>query len=131
MDDPFDQLHGPNGLNDIPNVGIIDNDAAGPDNRGSDPAPGRYTATTDQNGEARVTITVSMQAGNNYRAAASCLEDVFDAADPQVGQADADALSTNGDYARYRVPAVWSPMLTVWRKLHVEVDSMGPSSVIR
>lgn len=50
-------------------------------------------------------------------------------------QATADALSTridngklaaNGDFSGYKVPVVWSPMLTVWRKLHVEVDSMGP-----
>ena len=70
-----------------------------------------------------------MRPGNNYRAAASCLADAL----TQVGQTDADTLSVrfdvptqryvqNGWFDGYKVPVVWSEMLTVWRKLHV--DSM-------
>ena len=33
VDDPFDQIHGPQGLNDLPNVGLIDDDTIGPDGR--------------------------------------------------------------------------------------------------
>ncbi|MCH9001589.1 MAG: hypothetical protein IIC02_03370, partial [Planctomycetes bacterium] len=73
----------------------------------------------------------------NYRAAATCLFKVL--TDPgnggplQVDQGDADALSVkteagkyvpNGEDSGYKLPVVWSKMLTVWRKLHVEVDSM-------
>ena len=67
VDDPFDQLHGPDGLNDVPNVGVIDNDTGGPDNRGvgqGDLGVGQRTATTNAFGQARVTISVSMQPGN-------------------------------------------------------------------
>jgi len=72
-----------------------------------------------------------MQPGDNYRAAASVIRE---AVETQINQASADALSTtldpagkvapNGDFGEYHVPAVWSQMLTVWRKLHVETDTM-------
>ena len=48
-------------------------------------------AELDENGEARVTLTVTRQPGNNYRAAASVIGDVFGGSDPQVDQTDADA----------------------------------------
>ena len=69
-----------------------------------------------------------MQPGNNYRAGASCLADAIS----QANQQTADALNANGGYwSGYSVPLVWSPMLTVWRKLHVEFDSMtaAPTTV--
>ena len=131
VDDPFDQLHGPDGANDVANVGLIDNNMAGPDNRPTGEAPRSYTADTGDDGRAVVTVEVSMQPGNNYRAAASCLSDAL----TQIGQIEADALSVefdvptqryvrNGWFDGYEVPVVWSEMLTVWRKLHVETDSM-------
>ena len=114
------------------NVGVIDNNTSGPDNRPTG-AEGVWSSyqSTDENGQAIKTFTVSMQPGNNYRAAASCLQDALD----QVSPADADALSVtfnaetgtfthNGDFSGYQVPVVWSKMLTVWRKLHVEAGSM-------
>jgi len=113
VDDPFDQ-NNPT----MPNVGVIDADTSGPDNRpvGTvDPGVGTWTGTTDANGKARVDITVSMQPGNNYRAAASTVP----AGVAQLSQADAD-----GQVAHNCI--VYSDMLTVWRKLHVETDSMGP-----
>ncbi|MGB2987473.1 MAG: hypothetical protein WBE26_16540 [Phycisphaerae bacterium] len=68
-----------------------------------------------------------MQPGNNYRAGASCLEDALD--QPPTGQTMqqvADALNQNGgDWSGYFVPLVWSQMLTVWRELHIETDSMA------
>jgi hypothetical protein len=147
VDDPFDQLWGPSGpdeIEELPDVGLIDNDMTGPDNRvlggASDNAPGFYYANTLENGEARVTIQVSMQPGNNYRAAATCLPNVLDGPSPQVGQADADALSVgddgqghftrNGNFDYFRVPVRWSKMLTVWRKVWLELDSMGPGADI-
>jgi len=34
-----------------------------------------------------------------------------------------------GNVSGYVVPVVWSPMLTIWRKLHVEVDSMDKEAL--
>ena len=68
-----------------------------------------------------------IQPGNNYRAGASVLEDALD--QPPAGQTMqdvADALNAyGGNFYAYSVPLVWSQMLTVWRKLHVETDSMA------
>ena len=137
VDDPFDQIHGPLGADDVPNVDLIDNNQAGPDNRPVPEAPLTQTVTTAPDGTATWLFTVSMQPGNNYRAAATVIDDVFDPPppdQPQVTQAMADGLSVktdaagkfvpNGNDSGYKVPVVWSKMLTVWRKLHVETDSM-------
>jgi len=148
VDDPFDQLHGPTAIDPDPNtpgnqgvvvdVDLLDNDRDGADNRPYDAMPNiSFGVLTDANGEAKKTVNVSMQPGNNYRAAATALPGLF-FPNPQVGQADADALSVveqpdgtflrNGDFAGYQVPVVWSKMLTVWRKLTIEVDSMEQES---
>ncbi|MBU0717284.1 MAG: hypothetical protein KJ749_03470 [Planctomycetes bacterium] len=89
-------------------------------------------APTNAYGRASITLNVSMQPGDNYRAAASCLQD---AVVDQVDQTDADLLSVktgsgglyvaNGAFSGYKVPVVWSPMLTVWRKLWIERDTMA------
>ncbi len=123
VDDPFNESH-PN----MPDVDVIDNDAIGCDNRG---ASGNKTgsATTDSSGRARMTFTVSRQPGDNFRAAATCLDGVLTDGPvhvKQVDQADADAINTLGrDWSGYKTPVVWSEMLTVWRKLHAETDSMA------
>jgi hypothetical protein len=118
VDDPFDQINA-----SMPDVGVIDGDAFGPDNRGTEALslPWMLSATTDAAGQARVTFTVSMQPGNNYRAGASLLQDAM----TQATQSKADALNANGGaWSGYAAPLTWSPMLTVWRKLHVETDTM-------
>ena len=127
VDDPFDQLNP-----SMQDVSLIDANATGPDNRGPEaqPLPWSASATTDAEGMARVTFTVSMQPGNNYRAAASLLADALSIT--QLTQTKADAVFDQypapykpGNFSGYSVPATWSPMLTVWRKLHVETDSMA------
>jgi len=129
VDDPFDQLNP-----SMPDVGLIDDDMSGGDNRpvGSpDPAVGTYQAVNDANGKATVTITVSMQPGNNYRAAASLIQEALTQTTMYDGQTvnpqqHADALNgTSGSSSGYSVPRHWSQMLTVWRKLHVERDTMA------
>jgi hypothetical protein len=104
-------------------------DGGGPtgyDNRGS-PQPGALSAasaTTDASGVARVEFTVTMQPGDNFRAAASCRQGYLDSclvADTTTVKHPADGeLPTAG--------AKITEMLTVWRKLHLEVDSMGAVS---
>jgi hypothetical protein len=65
VDDPFDQLHA-----GMPNVNLIDGDAVGGDNRGGG-GVGNYEEMTDALGRAVVPLVVSMQPGDNYRAAAA------------------------------------------------------------
>jgi hypothetical protein len=68
-----------------------------------------------------------MQPGNNYRAGAS----VISHAPTQADQTKADAVNSDpegGNFSGYKVPLTWSPMLTVWRKLTLEVDSMERES---
>ena len=111
VDDPFDQLHAA-----MDNVDVIDNDRAGPDNRGTAGGPGSYTGVTDETGQARLTIEVSMQPGDNFRAAASLVELAMT---EQVAQSDADALSVaepvagtfveNGDFTGYAAPVHLEP----------------------
>ena len=110
VDDPFDQ-NNPN----LANVSVVDNNTSGPDNRGGlDPGVGLWNFVTDQQGKASIAVTVSTQPGNNYRAAASTIQNAI----ASVTQSNADANSPPNS-------VVFSDMLTVWRKLHVEVDSMG------
>ena len=132
VDDPFDQLNP-----SMPDVGLIDSNNSGQDNR---PPPGEQpwpaTAVTGANGQpddkASVRFTVSMQPGNNYRAGASVNSDAT--ATAQVDQTNADAVNpahgNDGNWSGYSVPLTWSKMLTVWRKLHVEVDSMSAEPAI-
>lgn len=62
-----------------------------------------------------------MQPGNNYRAAASCMINGVD--NVIVDQTDADANVAPP-------PVEFSPMLTVWRQVWLELDSMGPGTDI-
>ncbi len=128
VDDPFDQLNP-----SMPDVGLIDSTpTSGPDNRPSGDVPWTPPSapTTDSQGKARVTFTVSMQPGNNYRAAGSLIQAALTQSTTYGGQTvnpqqHADALNVlGGSWSGYSAPLIWSPMLTVWRKLHVETDTM-------
>jgi hypothetical protein len=69
---------------------------------------------TDEYGFASVILTVTMRPGDNFKVAATTYEDHhFDLNQAQV-DGRADLPST----------VVLSPLLTVWRKLHVESDRM-------
>lgn len=146
VDDPFDQLHGPGSADEIVGVELVDGNRVGRDNRGGWTDPYTDSDETDETGRAEIIVTVSMQPGDNYRAGASLLRDAVDESfpiRPQATQAQADGYSVwsdgvggyepygwwpSGWYDGYKCPLVWSQMLTVWRKLHVELDSMGPVS---
>ncbi|MGB0743874.1 MAG: hypothetical protein ACPGSB_05045 [Opitutales bacterium] len=85
--------------------------------------------TLDANGEAEVDFQVGMQPGNNYRVVAT-LEDYpgnFD----QLQVSDSSSTDTfvtadDEPISGFTGAGAVSPMLTVWRKLHIEQDSMGP-----
>lgn len=119
-------------VDDPSNDPIIDpNGAAGNDNRGtpkagtlskdlSPNAPtsmcpdanGNCWAQTNNNGDATVEFTVTMNPGDNFMIAAST--------DPTKFTADANGTPLSTADAKI------APMLTVWRRLHMEADSMGP-----
>lgn len=96
---------------------IDNNDSGGPtggDNWGVAGFPIDH-ADTIAGPHAFVDATVSMKPGDNYKAAASCNEPLLTA----LTQAQIDQNQIPNGIAV-------SEMLTVWRKLNVEVDSMGP-----
>jgi hypothetical protein len=98
------------------------NGAAGNDNRGQ-PRNGEITqatALTNAAGIAETTLRVGLQPGDNYRVAASCKSGYLDAVTVQgLELVDAEGQVLPSERADA------SEMLTVWRRLHVEVDSMG------
>ena len=111
VDDPFDQNN-----SSMSNVSVIDANTSGPDNRpvgGPDSGVSQWSDAADSSGVAQKTLVISMQPGNNYRAGASTRAGKLAA----VTQAQADSgIPPQG--------VRFSQMLTVWRKLNVEVDSM-------
>jgi hypothetical protein len=76
----------------------------------------------DANGEAKFILQVGMQPGSNYRVVASVMDEALcqgvQTGDPAVPKYLGSAISEDGG-----APA--SPLLTVWRRLWVENDSMG------
>lgn len=79
------------------------------------------TGTVDVNGETRFVFGVGMQPGNNYRVVASVIDESMytgiQTSDPAAAKYLGHELAQNG-----AAPA--SPLLTVWRRLWVENDSM-------
>lgn len=114
--------------------GVLDsNDASelgsGNDNRGT-PQAGQLAQTTltlDSQGRATTTLTVTKQPGDNFRIAA--VLDTPNAATHlnalQVFSADDDYYVSADNNAIPGFVGGLSPMITVWRKLHLEFDSMA------
>jgi predicted Zn-dependent protease with MMP-like domain len=103
-----------------------------------DPYLSAYSPTTDANGQIRVTLDVAdIQPGNNFRVVAGARQAEL----ARVAARSADWTSDvfydeNGDgiwqgeepplYDNQPIfGCVATPLLTIWRHLHVEVDSMG------
>lgn len=87
-------------------------------------------ATTDANGEARATLMVGQQPGDNYRVIASftggqSLPPVIRDANVVGGNVHFQTNLIPEGTAGVNKPAVATKMLTVWRRLHIERDSMG------
>jgi hypothetical protein len=78
-------------------------------------------SSTNANGEAIVYFTVTKQPGDNFRIAASTDETYLRGVDVAgTGLADSANVSLNNTGK-----AKQTELLTVWRKLHMEIDSMG------
>jgi hypothetical protein len=123
---------------------IVDDENLKKVNRGLPDQDGKFTRTnknvdsdmTEGNGRAEVQFQVSMSAGDNFRVIATCLpKSMIEGENVKAKQGDAMAsvqdaggkdipIHTAG---RSPEPAgmMASDLLTVWRKLHIEVDSMG------
>lgn len=82
--------------------------------------------TLDASGEAEIDFQVGMQPGNNYRVVASLWDHQGNFDQLQVSDASADTFVTADDeqLSGFTGAGVASPMLTVWRKIHIEQDSM-------
>lgn len=93
----------------------VDNDTDGGDNRGAELLIETYQET-DQNGQIIVDFLLSHHPGDNYRVAASLNEEnLDDINDNNISADNAQLVSFSG---------VVSNLLTVWRRLHIEHDSM-------
>lgn len=77
---------------------------------------------TDSNGEAVVEFEVGLAPGDNYRIGVS--ETEYDLSDASISANDPDLNLNSSDFALDGRVAL-SPKLFVWRRLNVEVDSMG------
>ncbi len=82
----------------------------------------RAQGTVDANGETKFIFRVGMQPGSNYRVVASLIDETM----------YADVQTSNPLAAKYLGPeasqdggTAASPLLTVWRRLWIENDSMG------
>lgn len=92
------------------------------------------SCTTDANGVATVEFTTTMQPGDNFTIAASTSDtylinlsltaDGINLKDTNGIQIPVTTTTSNA-CSSTTVRACRSEMLTVWRKLHIEVDSMG------
>jgi hypothetical protein len=119
VDDPStDMVIDPNGTTGSDNRGTVDD--------GGVPQEGKLDGAsdfTDGMGVAEQFLTVTMHPGDNFKVAAGCR------------QANLDAMTVSGTDLKDRNGAVLPTnqgvstlMLTVWRRLHMEVDTMGPVS---
>lgn len=116
---------------------IDPNGSEGNDNRGgASSLTGGETAVTDPQGIARTTLRVTLQPGDNFRVAATAnarpgiaVNNVL----PAITSWGLDLYGPNDDYYvpienepyTRTTPVRMTRLLTVWRKLHIERDSMG------
>lgn len=78
---------------------------------------------TDGDNQVEVDFTVTMQPGDNFKIFASTNEKLIDdLTDKMVENTTNDAGNTTDP----KLQPLASDRLTVWRRVHVEVDSMGP-----
>lgn len=100
------------------------NGSAGNDNHGrpNTGALSTFVAITNKTGEASVKFSVTTQPGDNFRIAASTELELLDSYDT-VGT---DVKPSPAAVLHGGAVVKTTEMLTVWRKLHIEVDSMGP-----
>jgi hypothetical protein len=110
------------------NEGPVDVETMPADNRGGASMMGTgQTFLLDGKAVAEYELTVGMQPGDNYRAVATVKEGALNTVSAK--QNDTDKARVFDDVTNLPLPSdkvkVTEQLLTVWRRLHVEVDSMG------
>jgi Calx-beta domain/Domain of unknown function (DUF4214) len=80
--------------------------------------------TTAGNGMASTDLMVSRQPGNNFAVTATCNEEYNTGLTLKAG--DGSVIEDGGGQPLPTLRGQRTGMLTVWRRLHIEVDSMGP-----
>lgn len=118
VDDPStDMTIDPNGNTENDNNGRVNNLREG--------QLSAVSAPTNSNGIATVNFTVTMQPGDNFAIAASTSSNERDG----VSVSGTDLVNGSGQTIQTACDSTdtvcRSEMLTVWRRLHIEVDSMG------
>lgn len=108
----------------------IDNENHTADNRDSNWNLPNAIGVTNSQGVAEVEFFVGMQPGDNYRAVASSVgPSLFSGLEAKQNDSDqARIFDSNGNAVQPSDYLAISKLLTVWRKMHVEVDSMGSVS---
>lgn len=107
---------------------IDSNGATGDDNRAdgtATPNAGKLSAvsaTTNASGEATVDLTVSRQPGNNFAVSATCNENYSNGL--RLKASDGSIIEDSSGNALPTAQGQRTEMLTVWRRLHIERDSM-------
>ena len=126
LDDPSDDTGGAVDPNDIGGVPTGDDNRAATNKSGVLSQVGQSGTTntivinTDSTGVANADFQVTMNPGDNFMVAAG--------GDPSVVSGITISGITLKDSANNTLPvtkAKNTPMLTVWRKIHLEVDNMG------
>jgi hypothetical protein len=99
----------------------------------SGPVPGQIGCTTASDGTSAAAFKTTMQPGDNFAVAASLSDQYRNGIN--VNSMDGSILSNStnqtipisGASHPDNVAGLRTRMLTVWRKLHIEIDSMGPA----
>lgn len=89
--------------------------------------------TTDQNGEARFVLRLPKQPGDNLRLVATALGTSATSKSNVISSVSSSGLELLvngralpvGSTGVTTVPQLATPLLTIWRRLHIERDSMG------
>lgn len=100
----------------------IDDEGNSTDNRGGQPALAA-SGITDSLGQVEVTLTPTLSPGDNFRVAATVTPTWLD----RLQARQSDSQGTVEDVNMQVVPEGIriTKMLTVWRRVHLELDSMG------
>lgn len=125
VDDPsIDPIIDPDGNVGNDNRDNVNGSTAGELSRCAGYENGICYGTTDSNGVATVDFTVTMQPGDNFVLAASTDRSYLaGVTENGTGLRDSGGNEISMSSARARR----TQMLSVWRRLHIEVDSMGPA----
>lgn len=140
MDDPSDlniPYVDPGGVRRTNNATDVDANGTRGDDNFADPDPANFPkwgrlhqsfAVTDSSGEAAVRFRVNRQPGNNFAVTAAAYGNYSPAGidlDPADGSIIRNELGAEVPVGPRQACALRTPLLTIWRTMHVEVDHMN------